>query len=468
MTLALASSAVPIIRASRIPIRTLILAEHQSSPDRRGLRSAVGAALVALALVAPTLAPTLLNAVAGIVAGVVGVVRLTPLILAGAAAALSRAARLLPGVVGELAATNLRDNRHAQNSVALLAVGIGSMLMVNTISSSAMDGLSRTYQDTRYDVEMWTRYMNRATVRSAHTVDGVRDVLGLYGLSSVPVAESSEDIRRVLGVKANRFPEFWRLRGSDDAERLYAQLNRDRTIIPTYAVQKRLALTVGDIVSLEMARGRRDYRVIGFFHSVWWDGDYALIGERFLKHDGLQQWYDEMYLKTDRAADAVKEDLQQRFNRRDPWIRTVAEMEEYDQEASRELLRGLQGFAFMALAIAVIGVVNHLLIAFIERRRALALRRSVGMEQGQVVRMLLTEALMSGAVGGVIGAAAGFLLLYIADYVILALDLYVRIRYSAALIASFVLVGVVATVLASVSPALKARRIDLLRELRHE
>ncbi len=225
---------------------------------------------------------------------------------------------------------------------------------------------------------------------------------------------------------------------------------------------------MGDILTLEMARGRRDYRVIGFFHSVWWEGDYALIGERFLKHDGLQQWYGELYMRANRDPNAVKEDLQQKFNRRDPWIRTVAEMEEYDEEANRELLRGLQGFAFMALAIAVIGVVNNLLIAFIERRRSLALYRSVGMEQRQVVRMLLTEALMSGAVGGVIGAAAGFLLLYIADYVILALELYVRIRYSAALIAGFFLVGVVATVLASVSPALKARRIDLLRELRHE
>lgn len=469
VALALASSAIPIIRASRIPIKALILGERRSRPNGRGRLSAVvGAVLVALALVVPTLAPTLLNAVAGIVAGVVGVVRLTPLILTGAAVALSRAARLLPGAVSELAAVNLRGNQHTEHSVALLAVGIGSMLMINTISSSAMDGLSRTYQDIRYDVEMWTWYMNRSTVRRAHAVDGVRDVLGLYALSSVPVADSTEDIRRVLGVKANRFPYFWRLRGSDDAEQLYAQLDRDRTIIPTYALQKRLDLTVGDTVTLEMARGRRDYRVIGFFHSVWWVGDYALIGERFLKHDGLQQWYGELYMQAVRDPDAVKEDLRQRFNRRDPSIRTVAEMEEYDQEANRELLRGLQGFAFMALAIAVIGVVNNLLIAFIERRRSLALYRSVGMEQRQVVRMLLAESLMGGAVGGLIGVAAGFLLLYIADYVILALELYVRIRYSAGMIAGFFLVGMAVTVMASVSPALKAGRIDLLRELRHE
>lgn len=100
-------------------------------------------------------------------------------------------------------------------------------------------------------------------------------------------------------------------------------------------------------------------------------GGYALIGERFLKHDGLQQWYDALYVQADRDADAVKEDIGQKFNRRDPWIRTVVELVEYARQWNRELLRGLQGFAFMALAIAVIGLVNNLLIAFIERRRSI-------------------------------------------------------------------------------------------------
>ena len=109
-----------------------------------------------------------------------------------------------------------------------------------------------------------------------------------------------------------------------------------------------------DTITLELARGRRDYRVIGFFHSMWWDGGYALIGERFLKHDGLQQWYDALYVQADRDADAVKEDIGQKFSRRDPWIRTVVEMVEYARQWNGELLRGLQGFAFMALAIAVI------------------------------------------------------------------------------------------------------------------
>lgn len=467
--LALASSAIPIIRASRIPIKALLLGGHQSKQRSIGRLSTVGAVLVALAVIVPTLAPSLLNAVAGIVAGVVGIVRLAPLALTGAAAAVSLvAAGSRPGAVAELAAANLRGNRYAQNSVALLSIGIGSMLMINTISSSVMDGLARDQRDMRYDVELWTWYMDRATARRAHTVDGVRDVLGMYGLSRVPVADSAEDIDMIHGVRADRFPEFWRLRGSDDGDRLYSQLDRERTIIPTYALQKRLDLVTGDTITLELARGRRDYRVIGFFHSMSWDGSYALIGERFLKHDGLQRWYDALYVQADRDADAVEAGIRQRFNRRDPWVRTVAEIMENTRQRNRELLRGLQGFAFMALAIAVIGVVNNQLIAFIERRRSLALYRSVGMEQGQMVHMVLIEALICGTVGGLIGVGSALLLLYIADYVIRALEMYVLIRYSAALIAVFFLVGVAATVLASVSPALKARRIDLLREIRHE
>lgn len=468
VTLSMASSATPIIGAARIPVKELILGQYEAKPLRYRLRSVVGGALVLAALCAPTLAPGLASAVCAIIAGLAGMVLLAPLILAGGAAALARIARSLPGSVGELAARNIRANRNMRNSVALLAIGIGGMLMINTISTSAIAGLTRSYRDIRYHVEMLTRYMDRATDRHVRTTPGVSDVYGVYGMLGVPIADSGEDIDFIMGIRGDRFGKFWRLRGSDAPQRLYAQLDRERTIIPTYALQKRLDLKLGDTMTLEMARGPRDYRVIGFFHSVMWSGDFALIGERYLKHDGLQQWYEELYVKTDSDPGAVKEELRKRFNRREPWLRTVAEMEKYDREYNRDLLRGLEGFALMALTIAVIGVVNNLLIAFIERRKSLALLRSVGMEQRQLVRMVLVEALMGGAIGGAAGVLGGFLLLHVAGYVIQALRLYVEVEYSPQLVLLFFLVGVTATVLASASPAWAARQIDLLTVLKHE
>lgn len=469
VALALASSTVPVIGAARIPVKELILGQYEAEQQRYRLRSVIGAALVLVALGLPALVAGLASAVLALVAAIAGVVFLVPLILAGSAVVLARLARALPGSgVGELAARNIRANPNVRNSVALLAIGIGGMLMIFTISTSATTGLIRSYRDMRYDIEMWIGNMNRGTDRHVRTTDGVTGVYGVYGVLGVPIADSEDDIDFLMGVRGDRFRHFWRLRGSDTPQRLYAQLERERTIIPTYALQKRLGLRLGDTMTLEMARGRRDYRVIGFFHSVMWSGNYALIGERYLKHDGLQQWYERLYVKADSDPDAVKAALHKRFNRREPWLRTVAEMEVADREYNRELLRGLEGFALMALVIALVGVVNNLLIAFIERRKSFAVLRSVGMEQRQVVRMLLVEAILGGAIGGVTGVLGSLLLLHIAGYVIRALKLYVEIVYSPLLVLLFLLVGLVATVLASVSPARAARRLDLIRALRHE
>lgn len=470
LILSLASSAIPIIGAAQIPVKNLVLGQFQAKQRRDRPRSVVvAAALVLAALALPVFGPGLAIAVFAIVAGIAGVVMLVPLILATVASLLARVAHSLPGGgLGELAANNIRDNKNIRNSVALLAIGIAGMLMINTISSSSLVGLASGYGDLRYEVLMWTRNMNRDTDRHVRTVAGVTDVYGVFGARDVAIANSRERLDGLLGIRGDRFREFWRLRGAPPPMGLYAQLDRERTIIATYALQRRIGLAIGDTMTLEMARGPRSYRVIGFFHSVMWNGNFALVGERYIRHDGLKRWYDQMYVKTRSDPVAVKEELRKRFNRQEPWLRTVAEMEVADREYNRTLLRGLEGFAAMVLAIALIGVVNNLLIAFIERRRSIALLRSVGMEQRQVVRMLLLEATMSGGVAGVIGVAASFLMLHIAAYVIRALHLYVEVQYSPALILLFVLVGVVVTVLSAVVPAWQSRRIDLITELRYE
>ena len=307
VALAVVSSAVPVVGAVRIPVKELILGQYEAEQQRYRLRSVIGSVLVLAALGLPALAPGRASAVLAIAAGVAGIVLLVPFILAGVAATLARIARALPGRgVGELAARNIRANPNVRNSVALLAIGIAGMLMIFTVSTSVIAGLIRSYRDMRYDVEMWIGNMNRATDRHVRTIGGVSDVYGVYGVLDVPIADSDEDLDIILGIRGDRFSHFWRLRGSDTPQRLYAQLARERTIIPTYALQKRLGLRLGDTVTLEMARGPRDYRVIGFFHSVMWSGSYALIGERYLKHDGLQQWYEELYVKAGSDPDAVK------------------------------------------------------------------------------------------------------------------------------------------------------------------
>jgi putative ABC transport system permease protein len=61
----------------------------------------------------------------------------------------------------------------------------------------------------------------------------------------------------------------------------------------------------------------------------------------------------------------------------------------------------------LAVLIALLGISNTLSLSVIERTRESALMRALGLTQGQLRRMLLTEALLMAALAIVLGAGLG-------------------------------------------------------------
>ena len=94
------------------------------------------------------------------------------------------------------------------------------------VSFLPLAGLTRSYRDIRYDVEMWMKKMNRATDRHVLSVSGVSDVYGNYGVPDVAISDSDEDIDMILGIRGGG-----RVRTADRTDAL-----RDRGVIRTAKV----------------------------------------------------------------------------------------------------------------------------------------------------------------------------------------------------------------------------------------
>ncbi|MDH6182235.1 putative ABC transport system permease protein [Microbacteriaceae bacterium SG_E_30_P1] len=78
------------------------------------------------------------------------------------------------------------------------------------------------------------------------------------------------------------------------------------------------------------------------------------------------------------------------------------------REATSDSLSGLAvGLAAIALFVGGIGIANTMVVAVLERRGEIGLRRALGARSGQIAAQFVGEAITIAGIGGVAGAAAG-------------------------------------------------------------
>jgi predicted permease len=120
-------------------------------------------------------------------------------------------------------------------------------------------------------------------------------------------------------------------------------------------------------------------------------------------------------------------------------------------------------FAAVALAIAVVGVAGVLAFSVSARTREFGIRLALGSEPRQLLKGVIAEGTVMAAAGVVAGAAFGFALARLAG------RYFVDVKMPGALpvfVSAFVLMAV--AVIASVLPAARAARVDIMQALRSE
>jgi len=120
-------------------------------------------------------------------------------------------------------------------------------------------------------------------------------------------------------------------------------------------------------------------------------------------------------------------------------------------------------FAAVALAIAVVGVAGVLAFSVSARTREFGIRLALGSQPQHLLRGVLTEGTVMAAAGVLAGAAFGFALARLAG------RYFLDVKMPGALpvvVSAFVLMAV--AVIASVLPAARAARVDVMQALRSE
>jgi putative ABC transport system permease protein len=362
---------------------------------------------------------------------------LSPLVVWVVERLFARAAALVMGVEPHLLRQQLSGGVwRAAGTGAALMVGLAILVVMQTVGHSMLGGWR--LPDRFPDIFIYAgQGLNREQWEKLDEVEGIKkgEVMpiaiaypglpeGLFGLIGAAVLP---DATMFLGVDPDLSLKMMELEFRDgNAKEAAEGLKKGHHVIVTEEFRVLKGLRVGDKLPLMTKTGMKDFTICGV---VWSPGidvmvsmfdmgrmfDQRTAASVFGSLDDAKNEFgkDKAFLfaanleyGVDKAVmlKKVKEQLGEKG-----WkAGDVRHIKDEIMKGFGRLLLLLSTVAFSSMAVAALGVTNTVMASIRSRQWQFGILRSIGVTRGQLVRLILAEALLLGLVGCALGLAAGF------------------------------------------------------------
>ena len=295
-------------------------------------------------------------------------------------------------------------------------------------------------------------------------VDGYREVASTY--QGYPIAIVSRDL--VLHATRSRY-----LMLDGDGDDILSKAAARGEVLVSESFFRQFDIGRGDRVSLETPAGPIELRVAGVFYDYATDGGKVVMDrvtyKRYWRDNSLNALA--IYVSPDANAEEVGERLMATLGR----VHHLALLSNHDLK-QRILHIFDKTFAvtyaleLIAILVALLGITNALLASILERRRELAILRSIGGTSLHIRRIFLWESGYLGIIGTVFGCLAGLSLAFVLIRVVNMQSFGWSIQFGLpwVLIGGAMIVTFVVSMAAGYVPARVASRAAVARELQYE
>ena len=120
----------------------------------------------------------------------------------------------------------------------------------------------------------------------------------------------------------------------------------------------------------------------------------------------------------------------------------------------------------LSVVVSLFGMLNALALAVFERTRELGMLRAVGLERRQLRRMIRNESVVIALIGGVTGIGLGLVLAAIVAGALSDEGVSFAVPWGP--LVAFTIIAALAGIVASITPARRAARLNVLEALQYE
>ncbi len=492
---ALLGALYPARRAGRTsPIRAVLGTEGLRARPR-ARRAVLGVILIVAGLagafwLGAADETTTLVAAAGMLGTIMiffGIALLAPFVVPPMVGVLSWPVRKVAPVEGRIAADSARSDpgRTAATATGLM-IGLALVVAVNSLGSSFLRSISDEF-DRSFARDLTVQPTGFAPGEGPQQTiaSGLRD-----RLARIPEAEVVARERIVYapglpgphgkthaqGLLFGFDPRQYErvdttdIQGASRADAFDGIERGGVTVGKGYADEQHL--DVGDEIRLQGPSGSRRAKVSGLVQTVVFGGQTVAMSLRTMRDVYGVTADSELALKatSEDARPALERKVERVVDRDYPNLSVLSNEELKSDVESRINQQFGIFYAIVGVAIfaSLFGIVNTLSMSVIERTREIGVLRALGSTRWQVRRQIANEALVIGLIGALLGIAVGTLL---GRALLEGLSSGVPgVQYRPPLVtmAWVALAGIVLGLIASVVPARRAARLDVIRALSYE
>lgn len=465
----LLSAYIPVKRASRLPIKDVVLGTVEEKNVSNSTVLGIGIAMLLVSVILPRIAPDQLLYIAGgfsLLGLIAAAIMLIPLITDLASVILELIYEKIWGNEGKLAARNMRKNKNVTQNITLLFISISAVIAISVVGNFVKTYVGDVFRDAELQ-GFADGEMDQEFIQQVRQMEGIDKVLPLYVMNqeisgnhiTFSRLEGTDDIETYSSMLAIRYTD------PEMKEQAAEAFREKRAIILNEETIKAMDCGVGDTIQLSNGNEEISYTVAGSFKSRASDVQ-AVIPSEYAVADFNQTSYGFMaYTAAD--PDAIMIQVRELFGDTTNWSRTVEEFNHDSLSTIGGFLAPMNYMTYFILLLAAIGIINNLLINYIQKRRSIAMYKSVGQSNRQNMKITLIEGLTSGILGAVIGIVISTI--EIQTIFIVAgpkISMTPDLDFKTFLLAGGL--GIAVTLIGCTVPIIKGRNMKIVEEIKFE
>ncbi len=469
IAVSLLSAWLPVRRASRLPIKDVVLGTVEEKRVPRRFIVGIGIVLFLFSVFLPKIVSVNMLYLAGgfsllglIAATILVIPLMTNLISMG----LEHLYGLIFGNEGRLAARNMRDNKSIAQNITLLFISISAVIAISVVGNFVTTYISDVFNGAELE-GFADGQMEPDFVEKVKNIDGIEKVLPLFVFKNEARGngitfsrlEATDNLEWYSSMMALHYTE------SSMQEQVFSAFAAKRSILLSESCIERTGFSVGDTLTLSKGTATNSYVVVGSFKSRATDVE-AVIPSAYAASDFGKTIYGFLaYTAAD--PDAIMVQIRDLFGDTSNWSRTVEEFNTDALSTVGAFLQPMHSMTYFILLLATVGVINNLLINYMQKRRAIAMYKSIGLSNRQNRKMTLIEGFSSGLIGAVIAIFVSYMeiqtiFLVAGPKISMAPELSTKTFLMAGAM------GILVTLLGSVVPIFKSRQMNLVKEIKFE